>query len=214
MLCLVTGPAASRADWAETIRAVVAAGVDWVQVRDRSLSGGALLAFTRLVAQAGRAGAARRGGEFRVLVNRRADVAVAAPTDGLHLGFDALALADARRLFAELSGPGIVGIATHSATEACEAAAEGADYAHLAPVFDPLSKPRERPPLGPEGIARARAALGPQERFRLIAQGGLDAGTAAAALSAGADGVAVTGAVLGATHPADAVARLRATLDG
>lgn len=194
---------------------MVAAGVDWVQVRDRSLSAAALLAFTRAIRDAARLGARERNGEVRVLVNRRADVALAAPADGVHLGFDAAPLADLRRLFAEAApahGPIRLGLATHSAGEAAAAARAGADYAQLAPIFAPLSKPAERPSLGLPALVEAASAAGPA--FRLLAQGGIEAGNAAAALQAGAHGVAVTGAVLGATHPGTAAARLRATLDG
>jgi thiamine-phosphate pyrophosphorylase len=191
--------------------------VDWVQVRDRTLGGAALRAFVERILGAAREGAAERAGGVRVLVNRRLDVALAAGADGVHLGFDALAVADARRAWRELDGapPGLIGVAAHSPEEVVEAAAAGADYALLAPVFDPLSKPRERPALGPEALTRASQLLGLGARrgFLLLAQGGIDAERAAEALRAGAGGVAVTGAVLGATHPAAAAARLRATLD-
>jgi len=193
----------------------VAAGVDWVQVRDRTLAGGALRAFVEQVARAAREGAAERAGAVRVLVNRRLDVALAAGADGVHLGFDAMGVADARRAWRELggSGPGLIGAATHAPEEVAEAAAAGADYAHLAPIFDPLSKRRERPALGTAALSRASHLLGGRRGFVLLAQGGIDGQRAAEALDAGAGGVAVTGAVLAATHSAEAVTRLRATLD-
>lgn len=208
----MTGPAAERRDWPAAIRAMVAAGVDWVQVRDRSLSAAALLDWSRTVLEAARIGARERNGTVRVLLNRRADVALAAPADGLHLGFDAPPLADVRRLFAAADGPRFVGLATHSAAEAAAAARAGADYAQLAPIFAPLSKPAERPSLGLTALTEA-ASASRREGFRLLAQGGIEAGNAAAAIQAGADGVAVTGALLGATHPGTAASRLRATLD-
>jgi thiamine-phosphate pyrophosphorylase len=209
------------------VRDAVAAGVDWVQLRDRRLEGGALHAHARALREAAAEGWARRdaalgpGRPCTLLVNRRLDVALALASDGdeapvsvgVHLGFDAPPLPSARRAWSELGGPprGPIGVAAHAADEVGAAAAAGADYAHLAPVFDPLSKPRERPALGTEALARAsQQGLG---ACLLIAQGGIDAGNAAAAVRAGAHGVAVTGAVLGATHPGDAAARLRATLD-
>lgn len=210
----MTGPAASRSDWPEAVRAAVAAGADWLQVRDRDLPAGALLAFGRALAQAAREGARARGGSARILLNRRADVALAAGVDGLHLGFDALPLAAARRVLGELGRGGFVGVSTHSVGEVTTAARDGADYAHLAPIFDPISKERERPALGPDGLADAAAARGSAGAgLRLIAQGGITAERVGEALRAGADGVAVTGAVFSATHPGDAAARLRATLD-
>ncbi len=147
-------------------------------------------------------------------MNRRADVALAAGADGVHLGFDGHAPEAARKLGTEHSKDHwIVGVSTHSAEEVAAAARAGADYAHLAPVFDPLSKPRERPALGPGVLAEAAASVPASAGLRLIAQGGIDAETAPAALRAGAAGVAVTGAVFSATHPGEAAARLRAALD-
>jgi len=134
-----------------------------------------------------------------------------APRVGVHLGFDAPPLTRAREAFAALAGaPGPIGVAAHAPGEVAAAAAAGADYAHLAPIFDPLSKPRERPALGVEALgeaARRRAG------FRVLAQGGIDAAGAALALRAGARGVAVTGAILSAADPGAAAAALRATLD-
>ena len=74
----MTDRAALRRDAPAWVRTVVAAGVDWVQVRDRSLAAGALYAFVGEVLAAAREGAAARGGEATVLVNRRVDVALAA----------------------------------------------------------------------------------------------------------------------------------------
>ncbi len=179
----------------------MAGGVDWIQVRDRTLGGGALL---ETVAAIGRAARAVRP-DVRILVNRRADVAMAAGADGVHLGFDGLAPAQVRALPRAFS---LVGVSCHSAGEVATARAGEADYAHLAPIFDPLSKAAERPPLGVEAL-RAAAAHG----LPVLAQGGIDAGNAGGALQAGAAGVAVTGAVLGAADPRRAAAELRRALD-
>jgi len=82
------------------------------------------------------------------------------------------------------------------------------DYVHLAPIWDPLSKPASRPPLGLGELERACAAGLP-----VLAQGGLDPDRAARALAAGAAGVAVTGQVVRNADPADLVRRLRGALD-
>lgn len=172
-----------------------------MQIRDRSLGGAALLdAVDALLAAARRAAPG-----VRVLVNRRGDVARAAGADGVHLGFDALGPAAARALL----GPGaLVGVSCHGADEVAQARRAGADYAQLAPIFDPLSKPRERAALGLEAL-RAAAAAG----IPVLAQGGLDAATAPLALAAGAAGIAVTGAILLAPDPGEAAAALRRALD-
>ena len=211
----MTDGGAARPD---EVRAAVAAGVDWVQLRDRTLPGRSLLESARALRAAAAAGAAGRPGGCVLLLNRRLDVALALSCDpragvriGVHLGFDAPSLAEARRVLDAL-GPlrGPVGVATHGPEEVATAAAAGADYAQLAPIFDPISKPRERPALGTFALAEASRGAGP---CRLLAQGGIDGGSAEAALRAGAHGVAVTGAVLGASDPGAAAAGLRATLD-
>ena len=176
-----------------------------MQVRERGVEGRALLELAEAVAGAARRAARRRGGAVRVVINRRIDVALALDADGAHLGFDALDVARAR----DLLGPDrLIGVSAHTPDEALAAARAGASYVQLAPVFAPLSKPASRPPLGLAAVQAAAAAGVP-----LLAQGGMDAERAGAALAAGAAGVAVTGALLGAADPERAARGLRAALD-
>jgi thiamine-phosphate diphosphorylase len=196
----VAGPGLLRA-----VEDTVAAGVDRVQVRERALGGAALAAHVREIAVAARAGARRRGGDVAVLVNRFVDVALATEADGVHLGFDALAAADARSLL----GPGkILSVACHTAAEVHGRAAEPIDAVQLAPIFAPRSKAASRQPLGLEELRRAARGALP-----VIAQGGIDCDAAAACIEAGAAGVAVTGALLQDEAPAAAAAALRNALD-
>jgi thiamine-phosphate pyrophosphorylase len=182
------------------LRAVCQAGVDWLQLRDRSLGGDALLAAADRALTAARA----RDRAVRVIVNRRADVARAAGADGVHLGFDAVRAARARALL----GPDAwIGVSEHD--PAAVGAEPEADYVHLAPIFPPLSKTSDRAPLGLDGVRAARRA-----GAVVIAQGGVTAENARAVLSAGAAGVAVTGAIGNALDPARAAAALRSALDG
>jgi thiamine-phosphate pyrophosphorylase len=220
VLCLVVGADAPLA----SIHAAVAGGADWVQLRERALSGRLLLEWAQAALCAARRGATQRGEpeRLRVLVNRRIDIALAAGADGVHLGFDALDPARARALLdAGFDEPRdeprperpprtrrLIGVSAHAAAEVAAAARAGADYAHLAPIFAPISKPAERPALGLRALTAARDAGIP-----VLAQGGLDGPRAADAVRAGAAGVAVTGAVLGASDPGAAARRLRAALD-
>jgi thiamine-phosphate pyrophosphorylase len=190
-------------DPAAIVESAVAAGVDWVQVRDRELDGGPLLALAERVREAARRGAARRKASARVIVNRRADVALASGVDGVHLGFDGMDAAQAR---AWLGPDALVGVSAHAPEEIDPDA--GASYAHLAPIAAPLSKTSERPALGLGALAAAAARGLP-----VLAQGGIDAANAAAAIAAGAAGIAVTGAVLLADDPEQAVRALREALD-
>jgi thiamine-phosphate pyrophosphorylase len=183
----------------------VAQGVDLVQVRERALGARALLEHVDALLAAARRGAARRGGAVRVVVNRRLDVALAAGADGAHLGFDAMPPALARRLL----GPGAwLGVSLHDPAELRDLEPGTVCYAHLAPIFPPLSKAPGRAPLGLGALRRAGG-----RPFPVLAQGGVTAHNAAACLAAGAGGVAVTGEILQARDPAAATRRLRAALD-
>jgi len=181
------------------LRSACDAGVDWIQLRDRSRDGAVLLAAADCAVAAARASARAA----RVVVNRRADVAAAAGADGVHLGFDALPAARARFL---LGASAWIGVSLHDS--AAVGGEPDADYVHLAPIFAPLSKPLERIPLGLAGLRAARATGVP-----VIAQGGIEPANARAVLAAGAAGVAVTGAISGAADPARAVRALRSALD-
>ena len=204
ILCLVTDRKISRHPLVEAVEDAVTAGVDWVQVREKDLEGGALCALVLEIAAAARRGAASRGGEARVLVNRRTDVALAAEVDGVHLGFDAVAAGDARRL---LGASKLVGASCHAPEEVRKAAEAGASYAHLAPVFAPVSKRSSAPQLGTAALAEA-APWG----LPVLAQGGMQPESAREAIRAGAAGVAVTGAILMAEDTAAATRALRQAL--
>lgn len=187
----------------ERFVSVVAAGLDWVQVRERERDGRALLALVDAVLHAARAGAEQAGAEVAVLVNRRVDVALCAGADGVHLGFDGMSSTQARSLLGETA---LISVACHSSQEVL--ATEHASAVHLAPIFAPLSKSVSREPLGLDGLVHAaRAPIG------VLAQGGITAQNAAACAAAGASGAAVTGAILGADDPVEATAALREALD-
>ncbi|MCZ6781988.1 MAG: thiamine phosphate synthase [Proteobacteria bacterium] len=201
ILCLVLDRAVPRHPLPAAVRAAVAAGVDQIQIRARELGSSALLAFAREIQSA--------AGEARVVVNQRADVALAlgAGCAGVHLGFDGMTPERARAL---LGDPSWIGVSAHSPDEVARAAASGASYAQLAPIFQPLSKtPTEsRPALGLEPLRRAC-----EHGIPVLAQGGIDTSNAADVIAAGAAGVAVTGAILMADDPGAATAALRRALD-
>jgi thiamine-phosphate pyrophosphorylase len=96
------------------------------------------------------------------------------------------------------SGNHKAGRSCHSVSDLARAAAEGCRWATLSPIFAPVSKPGYGPALGPSALAQA-----PLPTWAL---GGVHAGNARTCLDAGAVGVAVMGAVLGAPDPAGAVA--------
>jgi len=203
ILCLVVDRGAARGNLVNCVSAAVEAGVDWVQIRERELEGAALLAFAEEIDAAARRAAAHRGGRVEIFVNRRIDIALVLGAAGVQLGFDAIDAPTARRL---LSADAKIGISTHHPHEIRSAPPE-IDYAQLAPIAQPLSKPHEGACLGVRAVAEA-ARYG----IPVIAQGGITATNAAAIAAAGAAGIAVTGAILSAPDPAGATRALRAAL--
>ena len=182
----------------EVLAAAVGAGVDAVQLRDRRVDGGALLAAARTLRDL-----TRRHGA-RLLVNDRVDVALAAGADGVHLPAASFPIATARRL---LGAEAWIGRSTHSVTEAEAAASDKADYVVLGPIFATPSKAAFGPPLGVAALTGARAGC------PVIAIGGVTPDTVPTLRAAGAYGVAVIRAVLDADEPAAAARSLRSALD-
>ncbi|HYG10795.1 MAG TPA: thiamine phosphate synthase [Pyrinomonadaceae bacterium] len=129
----------------------------------------------------------------RLIVNDRADIALALGADGVHLGQDDLDPAVARRLLGERF---IIGYSTHSVAQAIEAARLPVDYIALGPIFDTRTKENPDPTVGLEALRRVRDSIDPS--VALVAIGGITRDTARAALDAGADSVALISALLSA----------------
>lgn len=191
LFCLV-----SDADDLSLLPALADAGVDGFQVRAKDLTTRDLVALTRAAIDA------VRPYDARVLVNDRLDVALAAGADGVHLGADDLAVADARRLAPEL----MVGATCRTRAGAEAVAADGADYAGFGPLFATTSKDGLPAPLGVDVLHEAAGVL------PLVAIGGLSAPTAADARAAGAHGVAVIGAIWRQPDPLAAAKELVAAV--
>lgn len=173
----------------EAALAVLPRGAAGVQLRQPGLAAKDLLARCRAL----RSVCARFGATL--LVNDRADVALAAGADGVHLPARGLSVADARKL-----GLALVGVSAHAPEEVARAAREGADFAVFAPVYDAPGK-------SARGLDALREACGAGP-IPVLALGGIDAANAAPCLAAGAAGVACIRAVLGAADPAASAARL------
>ncbi|MBC7346708.1 MAG: thiamine phosphate synthase [Clostridia bacterium] len=178
----------------------LAGGAQIIQLRAKEWS-------TRRLLEEGRAilDLCRRYG-VPLLVNDRVDVAWALGADGVHLGQDDFPLPLARRL---LGAGKIIGLSVDTEEEALAAAAAGADYVSLGPIFPTATKEDAGPVVGLEGLARVRRVL----TLPLVAIGGINRENAAAVLAAGADAVAVISAVVGAVDVRAATAALRALLE-
>jgi thiamine-phosphate pyrophosphorylase len=180
-------PIPAMLDRLAAILAAVPRGSVRVQVRDKALDGGPLLTFTRQVLAIARP----RGAE--VWVNDRADVAVAAGADGVHLPERGLAIADARLLGLP------IGCSRHSVSGALAAARDGADLVQLGPIWATPSKAGMGEPLG-------LAALAVRLPVPLVAVGGIDSPERVrAARTAGADAVAVVRAAWTTPDPASTI---------
>ncbi|MFN2414554.1 MAG: thiamine phosphate synthase [Pyrinomonadaceae bacterium] len=139
----------------------------------------------------------------RLVVNDRADVALAVGADGVHLGQDDMPPGAARALLGEAA---LVGFSTHNVGQASEAAALPVSYVAVGPVFATSSKEKPEPVVGLEGVRRVREAA---RHVTLVAIGGITAESAPSVLAAGADSVAVIGALLSGADPAEITRRTR-----
>ncbi len=180
----------------DRVLAGLAPGRVAVHLREKSLTGAALFALACQLAERCHA-----QGQL-LLVNERADVALASGADGVHLPVTAIGPAAARRL---LGPSALIGVSCHSAGEVASAVAGGADYATFGPVWATPSKARFGAPVG-LGRLREASRLG----LPLVALGGVEPALAPQAVAAGAAGVAVIRAWLTGPDPAAAVRALLA----
>jgi len=131
-----------------------------------------------------------------LIVNDRADVALAAGGDGVHLGQDDLPVELARRVLK----PGQwLGCSTHNLDQLRQAHASPADYLAFGPIFPTVSKDAPDPTVGLDGLARAREATSKP----LVAIGGITVNNARQAVQHGADFVAVISGLLAAPDLAE-----------
>jgi thiamine-phosphate pyrophosphorylase len=184
----------------EQLRRLSEGGAALVQLREKHASP---REFYRAAEAASRF-ARERG--VTVIVNDRADIALASKADGVHLGQDDLDPASARRL---LGDDFIIGYSTHDLSQLEAASRLPIDYVAFGPVFPTRTKENPDPVVGLELLSRARAALDPS--IPLVAIGGITRENARAALDAGADSVAVVSALL--SEPAEIARRTREFLD-
>lgn len=182
-------------DWWTVAQNLVRAGVDVLQLREKNLADAELLARARRLA------ALCRDHGTIFIVNDRPDIAVLSQADGVHLGQDDLAVADARRV---LHPHMVLGRSTHTPEQVDRAILEAPDYIAVGPMFATATKPQDHiagPPLLVHAVGRTGLPV--------VAIGGIDPSNAGAVLSAGACCLCVCGAVLGAPDPAAVLATLR-----
>jgi thiamine-phosphate pyrophosphorylase len=178
--------------------ALLDAGVRILQVRAKGASTRDLRDLAGAIQRRGAASAAL------LVVNDRADVARLVGAGGVHLGQTDLHPRDARSL---LGPQAVIGLSTHDADQVRAADdLDDIDYIGFGPVFETASKLRPDPVQGIEGLRRVRALT----TLPIVAIGGITPRTAAAVLEAGADAVAMIGAIASADDP---VAVVRPLMD-
>jgi thiamine-phosphate pyrophosphorylase len=199
-LYVVTGARQTQGDLPAFLAAVLEAGADIVQLREKDAEAGDLLRWS----QDFRVAADRYGALF--VVNDRPDVAIAAGADGVHLGQNDVPAAWARRVVgADL----LVGLSTHSVAE-FDAGAPEADYLCVGPIFATPTKPgRPATGLGIVTHAASRARDGVEKR-PWFAIGGVDVTSLPGVRAAGAARIVVVRAAAGP----DPAASVRALAEG
>ena len=184
----------------ELARFAVAGGADFIQLRDKRLSHGGLVAAVRETLSA------CRPVHVPLIVNDDVTAAEETGADGVHLGREDASIGDAR---SKLGPDAIIGGSAGSVEDALAVEREGADYVGFGHIFETGSKSKTGPPVGLETLRQVCAAVD----IPVVAIGGITAQTAGDVIKAGAWGVAVIGAVCGADEPEIAVRAIRAAVD-
>ncbi len=150
------------------LRCIETVSADFIQIREKDLSARDLFDLThRAVALT----------KTPILVNDRADIALAAGAAGVHLPGGSIAPHELRRLV------GLIAVSCHTLDEVRRAAEEGADFVVFSPVF---ATPGKGPPVGLDALARAAASV----RIPVLALGGVTESNANLCISNGAAGIA------------------------
>ena len=194
IVCYVTDRKALAGDRSlpallDVIRAAAAAGVDWVQIREKDLPARELFALVReAVALASVRPGSIRARSIKVIVNDRLDVALAASAAGVHLGHASAPAREVVRWCRAGNAPAdfLVGVSCHSLEGAQEAENAGASYTYFGPIYETPSKIPFGKPHGVDELAQVAKAVS----LPVIAIGGVNESNAPECIRAGAAGVA------------------------
>jgi thiamine-phosphate pyrophosphorylase len=184
----------------DSIRAAAAAGINWVQIREKDLEARSLMELAHFAV------AETRASPTLVMVNDRLDVALAAGAAGVHLGEESLpleAVAEWRRSAGRRDFT--IGVSCHSLASARAAEQGGADYVIFGPVFATPSKAVFGAPQGIERLREVCASI----KIPVLAIGGVNLENFRACLQAGAAGVAAIRLFQDAADLMETVAKLR-----
>jgi thiamine-phosphate pyrophosphorylase len=190
-----------RADLGEFVEAVCRAGVDIVQLREKSLTDRELLRRAGVAREA-----AHAAGALFVL-NDRPDLALACAADGVHVGQDDVPPAVARAI---LGPDALIGLSTHAPAELGTARREPVDYVSVGPVVATPTKPG-RPGTGLDYVRTAVIVLG-EEGLPFFVTGGASPDSLPELMAAGASRFVVVRALTESPDPVSVVRRLRGVM--
>lgn len=191
-LCVLVCDAVSTLPLARLVSEIVAGGADCIQLREKGIPDSLLLERALICREA--------SGDAIFVVNDRPDIALLSEADGVHVGQEDLPGREARAVV----GPDmLVGISTSRLEELEKAEADGADYLGVGAVFPTGTKDVEVKGLSYVSAAAARASV------PFLAIGGITAENVGEVIAAGANAVAVFGAVVQSRDPRSAARRMK-----
>jgi len=173
------------------IRAVAAAGIDAIQLREKDLTARQLVELGRRAVEIVREiNSSGSRSPTKLLINSRVDIVITCRADGVHLRSDDISAADARAIFTQAGvAQPLIAVSCHTVEQVQLAEGNGADFAVFGPVFEKLEAETE--PVGIAAFRRAcqqRTAVEP--RMPVLALGGVDLNNAGACIAGGASGIA------------------------
>jgi len=175
----ITDARLAKLSHAEQVEKFVAGGAKFIQLREKYASPKDFFELAKAALEIARLN------DVKIIINDRADVALALKADGVHLGQDDLPPVHARKI---LGDEAIIGFSTHSLEQALEAAELPIDYIAIGPVFTTRTKENPEQVVGLDTIKKIRDKVGD---FPLVAIGGINFANFSEVLNAGADSVAI-----------------------
>ena len=167
----------------ETARLVIDGGADAVQLREKTISDSKFISLAREVRDI----TTKRGS--LLIINDRVHVVRKVNADGIHLGQQDMSALEARNIIGDEK---IIGVSTHSITQARQAQKDGADYIAIGPIY-PTSTKGHEPSVGIEIIHEISEAVS----IPIIAIGAITLENLDGVLKAGASRIAVCSAIIG-----------------
>lgn len=184
----------------EVAEAALAGGATVIQFRDKEMKDSEAIVFCREIYKLTK----KKGVSF--IVNDRVEVAKAVDTDGVHLGQEDMSFSLARKI---LGKEKIIGISVETVKQAIKAVEGGADYLGIGPIYPTATKPDAGKALGIARLKEIRESV----NIPIVAIGGINEDNLEEVLRAGADGVAVISAVVGALDVTQACRKLKNKID-